>query len=77
MPFRVFFEAGLIGQGILVLLLQLSLVFWPLAVRRARHFQECAGVQRLLDAFSQSHHARSGPYAEPVKRFRQRETPKS
>jgi hypothetical protein len=49
LPFRRFFAAGMYGRGALVLLLQMSLVFWPLALRMARQHEEARGVQKVLD----------------------------
>ena len=49
LPFERFFAAGLYWRGSWVLLLQLSLVFWPLAIRMARQYEEARGVQKYLD----------------------------
>jgi len=67
-PFATFFSAGETRLGLTVLFMQLSLVLWPAAVRRARAFAEARGVQRMLDEFSQAHHK---PEEAPTKRFRQ------
>ena len=70
-PYRTFLAAGLWGRAILVLLLQLSLIFWPLAVRMARNFSDARGVQNLLNEFSHDYYV-PGDYRDaPVKRFRQ------
>ena len=66
-PFATFFSAGETRLGLVALLMQLSLVLWPEAVRRARAFAEARGVQRMLDEFSQAHQK---PEAAPTKSFR-------
>lgn len=54
-PYRGFFEAGRIGTGFLVLLMQLSLVFWPLAIRLSRQLDEERNVQHMLNAIAQDY----------------------
>jgi hypothetical protein len=51
-------------------LLQLSLVFWPLAVRIARRQAEARNVQMMLDDLSMRHEAQASLPALPAKRFR-------
>jgi hypothetical protein len=70
-PCAVFFRSGRTGLGIAVLLLQATLVFWPMASRLAREYREQSGMQVLLHEFSEK-------YGPPVelrglrgKRFRQ------
>ena len=70
LPCRTFFAAGLYGRAILVLLLQLSLIFWPIAIRLARNFNEARGVQNLLNEFSYRYHVLEGYRGTPAKRFR-------
>jgi len=67
-PCVSFFSAGYIGRGILALIMQLSLVFWPVAARWARALNSRAQVNRLLAHFAETH--RLDPYAQPAKKFR-------
>ncbi len=71
LPCAVFFRAGRVFSGIGVLLLQLSLVFWPVASRMARGMNEQSGVERLLAELSERHRLPADPYGKPAKRFRQ------
>ena len=70
-PCMVFFAAGQTGTGVLTLLMQLSLVFWPTAAGMARQFVESSGRQQLLSELSARHRRSGDPYAGPVKKFRQ------
>ncbi len=71
LPCAVFFSAGLMTFGVLTLLMQCSLVFWPLASRMARLVGEKSGVERMLAELSETHRVKVDPYARPSKRFRQ------
>jgi hypothetical protein len=71
LPCAVFFRAGRVLAGIGVLLMQLSLVLWPVASRMARGLNEQSGVERLLAELSERHRLPADPYAKPQKRFRQ------
>ncbi len=55
-----------------MLLLQLTLVFWPLAIKMARNFDEARNVQAFLDTLAARYPAAPGP-----KRFRQPEMAES
>ena len=70
-PCAVFFAAGQTGTGLLTLLMQLSLVFWPTASGMARKFVESSGRQRMLQELSERHRRPADPYTDPVKKFRQ------
>jgi hypothetical protein len=72
LPFERFFAAGFYGRGALVLLLQLSLVFWPLAIRMARQFEEARGVQKFLDQLA-AQYSSPGAVNLTAKRFAQPE----
>jgi hypothetical protein len=65
-PCGVFYAAGEPAKGFGVLMMQLSLVLWPVAVRAAREFTEARGVQAMLTEFSQEYQA---PEKLPQKRF--------
>jgi hypothetical protein len=71
LPCVAFFRAGRVVPGIGVLLLQLSLIFWPVANRMARELNERSGVERLLAELSERHRPPADHYAKPKKRFRQ------
>lgn len=70
-PCAAFFAGGQILTALVVLLMQLSIVFWPVAVRLARERDERNGVERLLAQLSETHRVPSDPYAVPLKKFRQ------
>jgi hypothetical protein len=54
-----------------LLLMQISLVLWPWAVRIARQDKERSSVDRILSELSETHRVKPDPYAPPLKRFRQ------
>jgi hypothetical protein len=70
LPCAAFFSDGQIKFGFMALLMQLSLVYWPAAVRWSRRSHEQLGVQQMLAAFSIAYQVPSDPYAAPKKRFR-------
>jgi hypothetical protein len=70
LPCAAFFSDGQLWFGILALLMQLSLVYWPAAVRWSRRSQEQVGVEKLLAEFSTAYKVPSDPYAAPKKTFR-------
>lgn len=51
-PCATFFAAGRTGGGLLALLLQISLVGWPLAYRMARQIGDDHAVERKLSELS-------------------------
>lgn len=69
-PCVTFFNEGRVVMGIAVLLLQLSVVFWPLAVQLGRRKYEQTGIDKLLTEFSEAHQSALDPYSRPVKKFR-------
>jgi hypothetical protein len=71
LPCTVFFAERRFAAGIVVLLMQMSLLLWPWAVRRARQLRERANVERVLAQLSETHRAPVDPHALPMKRFRQ------
>ncbi len=71
-PSGIFFGAGQPGRGMLVLLMQVTLIFWPMAVRIARAQIDHAGTQRMLDELARSHQPALGMSGAPAKRFRPR-----
>lgn len=70
-PCGAFFSAGHVFSGIIALLMQLSLIFWPRASAWSRRFQDRSQVENLLEQFSKTHRAEIDPYAMPPKKFRQ------
>ncbi len=54
-PFYVFFVKGRYWLGLGVLLLQVSLIFWPMAARIARRHVEAQSVQRVLNELSDAY----------------------
>ncbi len=72
LPCAVFFSEARPVAGGMALLLQVSLVFWPLAARWAAQACERAGIERLLNELSETNRAPEDPYRYPaVKKFRQ------
>ncbi len=68
-PSGVFFSAGRSLAGVAALLMQISLILWPFAVRWARRSNEQSGKDRILAELSDQH--RLDPYARTHKKFRQ------
>jgi hypothetical protein len=68
LPCAFFFNQGQYRLGMMALLMQLSLVMWPAAVRLVRSEKQRNGMQRLLAEFSDLHMA--DPYARTPKTFR-------
>ncbi len=66
-PSKSFFAAGQYAQAAALVLLQLTIVLWPVSVRLARNHAEARGAQRLLDDMSRRY-AATGNRA--MKRFR-------
>ena len=50
LPCASFFSEGRLLLGFIVLLMQLSLVLWPAAIRLSRRTSERSGVEKLLAA---------------------------
>jgi hypothetical protein len=72
LPCASFFSAGRIGAGFLALLMQLSIVLWPLAAKWARGTQNQSNIERMLAELAEAHRVPVDPYAAvPMKRFRQ------
>jgi hypothetical protein len=71
LPCASFFSEGRLLLGFIVLLMQLSLVLWPAAIRLSRRTSERSGVEKLLAELSETHRMPSDPYAHPTKKFRQ------
>lgn len=71
MPCASFFESGRVADGVLALLMQLSLVFWPKAIAWARSTADSSAIDRMLQEFSNTHRVPVDQYAAPAKRFRQ------
>jgi len=57
--------------GVLALVMQLSLIFWPLASKWARGTVDQSNIERMLAELSEANRAPVDPYAQPLKRFRQ------
>jgi len=68
-PCVSFFSAGRPAFGIITLLMQLSLIFWPAAAIFARRAGSNPDVDRKLAEFAEVH--KVDPYAKPAKKFRQ------
>jgi hypothetical protein len=68
-PCVSFFTAGRAVAGIVALLMQLTLVFWPAAAIWARRAANNPDVDRKLAEFAEVH--KVDPYMKPAKKFRQ------
>jgi hypothetical protein len=69
LPCAVFFAEGETFKGVGALLLQLTLVFWPLAAQWASQSRQHTGVDKMLAELSLAH--QRDPYAHTPKKFRQ------
>jgi hypothetical protein len=70
-PCASFFSEGRLFLGLIVLLMQCTLVLWPVAAWLSKRTSESTGVERLLAELSETHRVTSDPYARPTKKFRQ------
>ncbi len=70
-PFLVLLGQGRPFAGAVAFLLQLSLVFWPLASRWAYVSYERMGIERLLNELSETNKLANDPYGRTPKKFRQ------
>jgi TM2 domain-containing membrane protein YozV len=68
-PCVSFFAAGRPVAGIVTLLMQLSIIFWPAAAIWARRAGRNPDVDRKLAEFAEVH--KVDPYMQPAKKFRQ------
>jgi hypothetical protein len=57
--------------GFLALLLQLTVIFWPVASRWAFVSHERSGIERLLSELSETNRISEDPYKFAAKKFRQ------
>jgi hypothetical protein len=71
LPCVTFFSAGRGAAGLLNLLMQATIVLWPLAYIWARHFNRADGVRRVLTDFSQTYEIPRSAHVRPSRRFRQ------
>lgn len=70
LPCSAFFSAGRLFSGILALLMQMSLIFWPSAASWARRSQGRSQVETMLQQLARQHRVKPDPYAQPAKKFR-------
>ena len=71
LPFVSFFEKVRILLGVVALLMQMTIVLWPLAARMARDTDERFSVEKLLDELSDTHRAPAEPFTRAPRKFRQ------
>ncbi len=69
-PCVTFFLAGRTSAGLLNLMMQITLLLWPIAFAWARHFNRAAGVRRVLTGFSITYKVPRSAHVRPRKRFR-------
>lgn len=70
-PCAAFFADGRPVAGVLALLLQATLVLWPVAARWAFVSRERLGIERLLGELSETNRLAVDPYGMTPKKFRQ------
>lgn len=70
-PCVAFFADGRPFAGIIALLLQATLVLWPVAARWAFISRERSGIERLLGELSETNRLAVDPYGTVPKKFRQ------
>lgn len=70
-PFIALFADGRPVAGAVAFLLQLSLIFWPVAARWAYVSHERLGIERLLGELSETNKVTHDPYSRMPKKFRQ------
>ncbi len=75
-PCMTFFLSGRLALGVLTLLMQVSLLLWPMAVRWAKEVKEQDNIQRLLQGLSETYRpvlvSTAGPvYPATFKKFQQ------
>lgn len=71
LPCASFFASGRMVLGLLALVMQMSLVLWPLASKWARGTVDQSNIERMLAELSEANRVPVDPYAQPLKRFRQ------
>ena len=70
-PCVALFANGRPVAGCFAILLQATLVFWPVAARWAYVSHERTGIERLLSELSETNRLTVDPYGRAPKKFRQ------
>ena len=70
-PCATFFADGRPFSGVTALLMQATVVLWPVAARWAHESIERTGIERLLNELSETNRSPSDPYRDVSKKFRQ------
>lgn len=70
-PCAAFFAEGRPVSGLFALLLQATLIFWPVAARWAYLSHERSGIEKLLAELSETSRLTLDPYGSVPKKFRQ------
>ncbi len=70
-PSAALFADGRPVAGCFAMLLQATLVFWPVASRWAYVAHERTGIERLLGELSETNKLSVDPYGRTPKKFRQ------
>lgn len=71
LPCLTFFANDRPVAGGIAILLQATLIFWPVAARWAYVSQERSGIERLLGELSENNRLTVDPYGCTPKKFRQ------
>lgn len=66
LPCAVFFANGRAFGGAVTLLMQATIVFWPIASRWAVQLEERKGIETLLDELSEADGVVEGMFHGPV-----------
>lgn len=70
-PCVALFADGRPVAGVFAMLMQATLVFWPVAVRWAYVSHERTGIERLLSELSETNRLSIDQYSSAPKKFRQ------
>jgi len=70
-PGVALFADGRPVAGCIAFLLQVSIIFWPIAARWAYVSHERSGIERLLGELSETNRLTVDPYGAAPKKFRQ------
>lgn len=70
LPCAVMFDEGRWLAGVAALLMQASLVFWPMASQWAKVSADHTGIERMLRKISDANYTPQVKYRDTGKRFR-------
>ncbi len=68
LPCTVFFKAGKTGAGIATLLMQLSILFWPVAIAMARTARKQSAIETILADYAAQYPVPMGVVVDRLQR---------